>query len=455
MQSFRGGTVSTGFPDSLGSQNIALGRLGARSGATSFMVWLSGFAALLARLTGETDLAVGTAVANRPRIETEGLIGLFVNSLAVRSDLSGDPPFTELLGRIRESALWAFSHQELPFEKLVEALAPVRALSHAPLFQVMLAAEVAAQPINLPGLTVRRQPLDTGTAKLDLLLTLRNDGDGVELEYNRDLFDRTTAQRLLRQLGTLLTAAAASPERRLADLPLLAAAERQQLIEWNTAPPPRCGGATLPERFAAQVRRTPEAVAIVEGHERIRYAELARSAGEMSERLARLGVGPEVRVGVFLPRTADMVAALLGVLAAGGAYVPLDPRQPAARLRWTLEDAGASILISEPEMLGRLTEGGEWRGETVLIGLTDPQRHPEGEPRERGSAPRGADPGSLAYVIYTSGSTGRPKGVAIEHRSAMAMLDWGAACFSPAELSGVLAATSIASISRCSRSSSP
>src|SRR6185369_4587300 len=230
--------------------------------------------------------------------------------------------------------------------------------------------------------------------------------------------------------------------RRLADLPLLAEAERQQLIEWNTVPAPALGGATLIERFAAQAERTPEAEAIVEGLERISYSELARKAWEMSERLARMGVGPEVRVGVFLPRTADMVAALLGVLAAGGAYVPLDPRQPAARLRWTLEDVGASVLISEPEMLARLAEGAEkddWKGTTVLVGET--QLHPR---PFSGLPPSPAGAGNLAYVIYTSGSTGRPKGVAIEHRSAAAMLDWGAERFSPDELSGVLAATSIA-----------
>ncbi|HEX3525566.1 MAG TPA: non-ribosomal peptide synthase/polyketide synthase, partial [Thermoanaerobaculia bacterium] len=440
VQSLRGGTESTGFPAPL---RTALGRLGTRSGATPFMVWLAGFAALLARLTGETDLAIGTAVANRPRLETEGLIGLFVNSLAVRGDLSGNPSFLDLLGCMKESALWAFSHQELPFEKLVEALAPVRALSHAPLFQVMLVAEVAAPAIDLPGLTVRRQPLDTGTAKLDLLLTLRDEGVGGELEFNRDLFDRTTALRLLAQLGTLLTAVAAAPEQRLADLPLLAEAERQQLIEWNTVPSPGPGGATLSERFAAQARRTPEAEAIVEGLERISYSELAGKAREMSGRLARLGVGPEVRVGVFLPRTADMVAALLGVLAAGGAYVPLDPRQPATRLLWTLEDAGVSVLISEPEMLGRLAEGGTWKGKTVLVGGVSSAGLPSPGDWE-GGAGRGAGGEGLAYVIYTSGSTGRPKGVAIEHRSAMAMLDWGAERFSPEELSGVLAATSIA-----------
>ncbi len=440
VQSFRGGTESINFP---GSLRTALGRLGARSGATSFMVWLAGFAALLARLTGETDLAVGTAVANRPRVETEGLIGLFVNSLAVRGDLSGDPSFVELLSRIRESALWAFSHQELPFEKLVEALAPVRALSHAPLFQVMLVAEVAAQTIDLPGLAVRRQPLDTGTAKLDLLLTLRDEGAGAELEFNRDLFDRTTALRLLSQLGTLLTAAATAPEQRLADLPLLTEPERQQLIEWNTVPAPTRGGATLIERFAAQAQRTPAAEAIVDGHERISYSELAHKTWEMSERLTRMGVGPEVRVGVFLPRTADMVAALLGVLAAGGAYVPLDPRQPAVRLRWTLEDAGASVLISEPEMLARLAEGGDWQGETLLVDVVSSAGLPSLGDWE-GGAGRGAGGEGLAYVIYTSGSTGRPKGVAIEHRSAAAMLDWGAERFSAEELSGVLAATSIA-----------
>jgi pristinamycin I synthase-3/4 len=439
VQSFRGGTAVLSLPEPL---RTALGTLGARSGATPFMVWLAGFAALLARLTGEADLAIGTAVANRTRVETEGLIGLFVNSLAVRGDLAGDPSFSALLGRLRESALWAYAHQELPFEKLVEALAPVRALSHAPLFQVMLVAEMASPAVPLPGLAVHRQPLSTGTAKVDLLLTLRD--EGAELEFNRDLFDRTTALRLLSHLVALLAAAAASPECRLAELPLLAESERQQLlVEWSAAPLPPRGGATLPERFAAQAQRTPEAVALVHGRERITYADLAGRARGMAERLVRLGVGPEVRVGIFLQRTPDMVAALLGVLAAGGAYVPLDARQPAARLLWTLDDAGASLLVSEPELLGRLAG---WTGRTVVVGEGQHGRHGQGHGqghgREHGQG--AVSEGNLAYVIYTSGSTGRPKGVGIEHRSAAAMLDWGAERFSSAELTGVLAATSIA-----------
>jgi len=442
VQSFCGGTTTHAIP---GSLRAALGMLGAHSGATPFMVWFAGFAALLSRLTGEADLAIGTAVANRTRVETEGLIGLFVNSLVVRADLTGDPSFSVLLGRVRASALWAFAHQDLPFEKLVEALAPVRALSHAPLFQAMLVAEIAPPELALPGLAVRRQELSTGTAKLDLLFTLR--AEALHLEHNRDLFDRPTVLRLLSHLTALVAAAAVSPERRLSELPFLSAAESQQLlVEWNAAPLPAGGGATLPERFAAQALRTPEAVALVHGSQRITYVELARRSRSIAEQLTGAGVGPEVRVGVLLPRTPGMVAALLGVLAAGGAYVPLDPRQPPARLLWTLEDSGASLLLSERDLLASLgQESGGWEGRTVLIdedGLLRPEVGTPGSvfsPSERHHHPT-----HLAYVIYTSGSTGRPKGVAIEHRSAAALLDWGTARFSPAELAGVLAATSIA-----------
>ncbi|HYO16003.1 MAG TPA: amino acid adenylation domain-containing protein, partial [Thermoanaerobaculia bacterium] len=418
VRSAEGGQLSAGLSCELSED---LDRLVRRRGATLFMVLLAAFQGLLYRLTGQEDLTVGSPVANRNRAETEGLIGFFVNTLVLRGDLSGDPSFGELLARTRESALGAYAHQDLPFEKLVAEIQPERDLAHSPLFQVMLIVQ------NLPGAAregwqLSVPPKGQGTAKYDLTLSF-GAAEGrriVQAEYRRDLFDAPTIDRLLGHFTTLLAAAVAEPERRLAELPLFTKRELQQLLfEWNDT-----GGVTDPavclhERFEAQVDRTPEAEALVCGEERLTYAGLDRRANRLARRLRRLGVGPEVRVGVALPRTAELVVGLLAILKAGGAYVPLDPAYPREHLTMILEDARAGLVLT-PESLPDLT--------------------PESSDERLG---RTASPGNLAYLIYTSGSTGRPKGVAIEHRSAAALLAWAEQVFGLEELAGVLASTSI------------
>ncbi|HSL85028.1 MAG TPA: amino acid adenylation domain-containing protein, partial [Thermoanaerobaculia bacterium] len=418
-------------------------------GATLFMVLLAGFQALLGRLAGSADVPVGTPVAGRSRRELERLVGCFVNTLVLRGDLAGDPAFGELVARTRETALEAWARQDLPFERLVAELAPERALGHSPLFQVLFALQNAELgTVALPG--VEAEPLEvvTGTAKLDLGLALREAADGSlrgELEYDRDLFDATTAARWARSFRCLLAAAGSAPERRLSELPVLEAAARHQLLrEWNATPELPSGAPLLHRLVALQAARTPEAVALVVGTERWSFAELTRRAGLLASELRARGLAPEERVGVCLERSAEMVVALLAVLEADGAYVTLDPAYPRERLATILEDAGTPgrplPVLTRERLLGCLPAAA--RGAAVLLDGID--WNAGGLP-DRPPAPGTAEaaPQRLAYLLYTSGSTGRPKGVAVSHGSAAALVAWSREAFSPAELSGTLAATSI------------
>jgi amino acid adenylation domain-containing protein len=416
--------------------------LGRQCGATPFMVLLAGLQALLSRYTGQEDVSVGSPIAGRTRAELEGLIGFFVNTLVLRTDLSGGPGLAALAGRAREVALGAYAHQELPFEKLVEALRVERDLSRTPLFQVMLILQNAPLPELRSGpLRLSPQPVHTGTAKFDLTLALTETGEGLEgwLEYSTERFEAVTVERLGSHLLCLLEGGAAEPEWELRDLPLLADRERLQLLgEWSgEAGPAAEPEACLHELFEAQARRTPEAVALVCGAERLSYAELARQAEAVAARLMSLGVGPETAVGVCAPRGTALVAGLLGVLKAGGMYLPLDPAYPAERLRLMLEDTGASLVLTQGEAQERLPASGARR---VLLEEILEESGAEPAPT---AGRRAVWPGQLAYVIYTSGSTGRPKGVAIEHRAAVRMVRWAGEAFARTELSGVLASTSI------------
>ena len=459
-----------------------LRELGRRQGTTLFMTLLAAWGAQLARLTGGEDVPVGSPIANRNRLEIEPLIGFFANTLVLRLDLAGDPTCGELLGRVRELTLDAYGHQDLPFEKLVEELRPERALSHSPLFQAMFVLQRQEElALDLPGIAAAPLRLAAETAKFDLGLAAAAGREiSLSLEVNRDLFDAATATRLLSGLAALLEelAAGGAAGRRAGELSLLGAGERHQvLVEWNdTGAGP--GGAqpvdlALHQLVELQARRTPEAVAVLDGPAPIHltYGELERRADRLAHRLAGLGVGPEVRVGIAMERTAEMVVGLLAILKAGGAYVPLDPGYPRERLAFILADAQQGIaepvLLTTESLRARLPEV---RGRVLCVA---PDGHPEldgrGEPdggREldgnpgliggpgqdgqldmggRGDGPpsRPVPPGGLAYVIYTSGSTGRPKGVAITHRSAVALLRWAGELFSPAQLAGVLASTSI------------
>jgi amino acid adenylation domain-containing protein len=383
----------------------ALSDLGRSRGATLFMTLLAGWAVLLSRYSGQDDLAIGTPVAGRTRVEVEPLIGFFVNTLVIRIDLSGDPPFTDLLDRVREAALGAFGHQDLPFEELVEELRPERDLSHPPLFQVMFVLQNApAEALNVAGLTFHPLPAESGAATFDLTLSLSTAGGGFGgmLQFKSDLFEAATIDRLLGHFRVLLTAAAARPEERLGDLPLLTAAERGQILgAWNDTATAWPDDLCLHELFERQVDRSPDAIAlaVVATGEEISYRELDARAGRLAGWLRARGVGPEVSVGVALERSPELVAALLAVLKAGGAWVPLDPSYPPDRLSLLIEDAAVAVLLTREDL-------------------------PQGEATAPARLAGGVTPDHLAYRIYTSGSTGRPKAVLVPHRAIVNHMRW-------------------------------
>ncbi|WP_051112543.1 non-ribosomal peptide synthetase [Nonomuraea coxensis] len=375
----------------------ALEALARRHGATLFMVLLAGLKAVLSRYAGQRDVVVGTPVAGRDLPEFEPLLGMFVNTLVLRTDLGGDPEFGELLGRVRETVLDALDHAEVPFDRLVEALQPVRDTSRTPLFQV---------GFNLLPMSTRGQ-FPNGTAQLDLNVDVVRTagGAGVYVEYSTDLFDAATIARLAGAYRLVLEAAAADPGTRLSELPLMTAAERHELLTgWNgtaAAYPER----TLHELVAEQAARTPGAVAVrAPDGEELTYAELDARAGALAGRLAAAGVRAETCVALCLPRGVPQVVALLAVLRAGGCYLPLDAAYPVERLAYLLADSGAALLVTESAQLDRLPEE---RPPALLLDAPEPA---VAEPLSS------VGPDHLAYLIYTSGSTGRPKGVQVPHR---------------------------------------
>jgi amino acid adenylation domain-containing protein len=409
-QSFRGASRQVRLSAELTRQVQGLSR---REGATLFMVLLAGFQALLARYSGQQDFAVGTAVAGRTRVEIERLIGFFVNTLVLRGDLAGEPSFRELVGRVRQTAVAAYSHQDLPFEKLVQELSPERSLAQTPLFQVMFILQNA--PVECLEIeSLRLWPVNGAgtTAKFDLTLAFveRDGGLSGAIEHATDLFDAATIDRLISHYERLLTAALAAPELMASELPLLTAAERHQLLaEWNDAVVALPRGILLHGLFAAQVACTPDAPAATFEGETLTYTELDVRADRLARHLRGLGCGPESRVGVALERTLDLLVALIGVLKAGAAYVPLDPEYPRERLAYLLEDSRPAALLTQESLRERLP---------IPAGL--PVVVPAALPEPAGEIDLGAleDLGDhcLAYVIYTSGSTGRPKGAMVAHR---------------------------------------
>ncbi|WP_343073363.1 non-ribosomal peptide synthase/polyketide synthase [Pyxidicoccus fallax] len=381
-------------------------------GTTPFVALLAGFQVLLHRYTGQDDVVVGVDTASRHRPETAGLIGLFVNQLPLRGDLSGAPSFRQLLARLHPLALEAWAHQELPFDELVRGLNPERSLAHAPVFQVKLVLQDATPaPLRLPGLSLESALGDTGATKLDLTLSATDTGSGLELlcEYATDLFDEDTVGRMLEQLGTLLAEAASAPERRIGELTLLSELERHRaLSEWShTAPatPDACAH----HLFEEQVHRTPEAPAVSFGERTLTYRELDARANQLAWHLRSLGVGPDVVVGVHLERSTELAVALLGVLKAGGAFLPLDTAYPAARLELMLREARVPVLVTREALADSLPSHGE-----MLVLVDADAAALERQPR---TAPAvGVTPAHLAYVIFTSGSTGTPKGTLLQHR---------------------------------------
>jgi amino acid adenylation domain-containing protein len=386
--------------------------------ATLFMVLLACFQALLSRVSGQDDLVIGSPVAGRSRMETEDLIGFFVNTVVLRAELGGDPAFSSVLAQARETAVGAYGHEDLPFERLVEVLQPERSLAHSPIYQVVLALQNAPmEALELPGLTLEPAPAQTGSTKFDLTVALTETPQGLSAtwEYSTDLFDEPTIGRLQGYFEALLRAAIAGPERRTSELPLLSATERDQILASGAAvahwPVERC----LHEIFAARAAHTPGVVAITGEGESLTYGELDTQANRLANRLRTAGVGPDVLVGLCCERTPRLLVGLLGILKAGGAYLPLDPDYPAERLAFMLEDAGVRALVTEEALLPRLpAEAGG--GRTVLRLDADAEEIA----RESATAPESlAVPESLAYVIYTSGSTGRPKGSLVTHANVL------------------------------------
>jgi amino acid adenylation domain-containing protein/non-ribosomal peptide synthase protein (TIGR01720 family) len=473
VQTFHGASHRFALPEDLAA---GIRRLCRAQGVTLYMALLAAFKALLTRITGQTDLCLGSPIANRNRAELEGLIGFFVNTLVLRTDLSNDPTFCELLARVRETALGAYAHQDLPFERLVEELAPVRDLSRTPLFQSVFSLQSAPlSELELSGLTLSPIPIESGTSKFDLTLEVTESAGNLRcaFEFNTDLFERSSIERLAGHFTRLLESAVAEPKRRIGELALLSDEERETLLAaWNRTDRAFPREQTIVGLVEEQVAKAPEAIAVVFEEERLSYGELDSRANRLARRLGELGAGPDCLVGILLPRSSSMVVAQLAALKAGAAYIPLDPSYPAERLRFMLGDSRARVLLTRQGLLEDLQLDAEIR--VVCIPPVGDQPIPlipsaaqrsrgtsaqNGAPRLRASgptlgviggvtssaksdsrsmdrdlaalAPETADgctarasPRDLAYVIYTSGSTGTPKGVAVEHRALMRLVAW-------------------------------
>ncbi|WKB55701.1 non-ribosomal peptide synthetase [Eleftheria terrae] len=404
----------------------ALKALAQRHGVTLFMVLLAGWAVLLARLSGQDDVVVGTPVANRQRAEVEGLVGLFVNTLALRLDLSGAPATAELLQRVKARALEAQQHQQLPFEQVVEAVRPPRSLSHSPLFQTLFSWQAggaaAASGITLPGLQVQPLASPQQTAQFDLTLTLAEAGPRLEgsLEYATALFDAATVQRHAGYLRRLLQGMAEDDGRPVHRLPLLEAGERQRLLhDWNPPPAPEPAHACLHEWVEARAVQAPDAVAVEQDGRSLSYAELNARANRLARHLVALGVGADACVALCLERSPEMVVACLAILKAGAAYVPLDPAAPRQRLATVLQDCAPRAVLTDGQAVERV---GAALADTSLDPrvIDVPAEAHRWQALPAGNLARsesGAAPGRLAYVIYTSGTTGVPKGVMVEHQA--------------------------------------
>jgi amino acid adenylation domain-containing protein len=436
IQSFNGSSRSFGLTKALSQQLLALTR---EEDVTLFMALLTAFYILLHRYTGEKDIVVGTPMAGRNQSETEGLIGFFINTLALRTELSGDLSFRQLLKSVREVALGASEHQDFPFEKLVEELQPERSLSYSPIFQAMFALQnVRGGGLELPGLKLVPVLRDALVAKFDLTLFMAESGGEIDgtFEYNTDLFDRATIERMISHLERLLEGIVANPDQPILELPFLSPAEEeQQILSWNQTARPFPSNACLHHLFEQQVKRTPHATALRCGSVQLSYAELNQRANELAQHLVSCGVSRESLVAVCLPRSAEMVISLLAVLKAGGAYLPLDLSSPPRRLSAILTEAQPRLLLTVSEWRERVPEVTE-TSVLYLDGEWD-----DHEWSRAGAAVLDApvvDAGNLAYVIYTSGSTGQPKGAMITHRGVVNYLTWCQSAYPLSEGSGAV-----------------
>ena len=409
-QTFRG----TPRPLSISPElTAALKGVGRRENATLFMVTAAALQALLQRYTGQDDVAVGFPVANRSRAEVEGLIGFFVNTLVLRTDLSGGPTFAELLARVREAMLGAFAHQDLPFEKLVEEAQAERDLGRSPLFQVFFSMQgLSPRDISLGDLSARPLLSDLQTSKFDLSMYLGETAGRLQgfVEYNTDLFEAATIERLVGHYQRLLEGVAADAQARLSELAVLTEEERQRLLTaWNDTQRDYPREQTVAQLFEAQAARCPDAVAVTHAEESLSYGELNARANALAAHLRALGVRPGVLVGLCVERSMQMMVGLLATLKAGGTYVPLDPAFPAERLAFMLADSQASVLLTQTSLDGLLSADAV---QVVYLDRLEFDALPSVE-----DLPPVAGPGDLAYVLYTSGSTGKPKGVEVPHRA--------------------------------------
>ncbi|GAB4190085.1 MAG: hypothetical protein Fur006_31860 [Coleofasciculaceae cyanobacterium] len=419
VETFRGATKSFSLPTNLTEEIESLSR---HQGVTLFMTLLAAFKTLLYRYTEQGDILVGSPIANRNRAEIEGLIGFFVNTLVLHTYLGDNPSFRELLGRVREVTVGAYTHQDIPFEYLVEQLQPERSLSHHPLFQVAFALQnTPTEKLELPGLTLKELNVNTKTAKFDLTLFMKETSSGLTglIEYNTDLFDAATITRMVRHFCTLLSSIVANPEQRLSDLPLLTEAERQQLlVEWNATQADYPKNQCLHQRFEAMVEQSPDTIAVVFENQQLSYRELNRKANQLAYHLHSLSIESQELVGVCMERDSrslDMVVAILGILKAGGTYVPLDPTYPQERLAFILEDAKVSVLLTQHRLLDRLPKhqarviclDTSWEA-IALESIFNPVNRTTSQ--------------NLAYLLYTSGSTGKPKGVCCNHEGVINLL---------------------------------
>jgi iturin family lipopeptide synthetase A len=402
----------------------SLRTLSRKQGATLYMILLAAFQSLLGRYSGQSDIAVGSPIAGRMRTETEGLIGIFINTLVLRTDLSGQPDSLELLRQVKESTLEAYAHQDVPFEKLVEVLLPQRDLARSPLFQVLFVLQnVPWTAFELGTAKMTPLELDNGAAQFEISLILVETSSGMEgyVTYFTRMYDATTISRMIEHYQMLLSGVAANPKQPIAWLPLLTAKERKQVVEdWNRTEPQYPRDKCLHELFEEQVVRTPQVIAVVDEDRQLSYEELNRRANQIAHYLRKLGVGPDVVVGLCMERSIEMVVGVVGILKAGGAYMPLDPEYPAERLAYMLQDAQLNFLLTQERLRDIFSS---FNGHVICIDSHSLGKVLE-EQNDANPDRSHVDPENLAYVLYTSGSTGRPKGVGMTQGPLCNLVGW-------------------------------
>jgi amino acid adenylation domain-containing protein len=451
-QTFRGESQTIRLSAKLTDQLKALAQA---HGATLYMTLLAAYEMLLYRHTGQEDILVGSPTSGRSRPELAGVVGYFINSIVLRADFSGNPTFAEFLGRVRQTVLGAFEHQDFPFPLLTERLHPVRDSSRPPIFQTTFVIQKSQMPdqrgltsfvqgetgarMEIGGLVVELMPVFKGTSQFDLRMAVAEAGDelSVLINYNTDLYDAVTITRLLTHFEVLLRSVVADPHQRVSDLPVMTEQELHQILhEWNDTSAPYPQDKSVNELFETQAETRPAAIAAVFEDQRITYGELNARANRLAHHLRSLGVGPESLVGLSVERSLEMLVAMFGILKAGGAYVSLDPAYPKERLDFMLRDAGIRVLVTQQSLLDKLPEH-----DASVVSLDSDA---EAISRHSGqNLPPLADPGNAAYVIYTSGSTGGPKGVVMQHRSTVALIYWAREVFTDDDLTSVFASASI------------